>query len=235
MSENTKTEAEYIAEAREALLDAALIHVTFDGWSDAALKAAIRETGTDPGLARLAFPRGGIDMALAFHARGDRRLAQELAATDLAAMGVTAKVTHAIRRRLEIVAADREAVRRGTALLALPHHAGEGARALWQTADTIWNAIGDTSRDVNWYTKRMTLSGVYSATVLYWLGDEQPGFGPTWEFLDRRIADVMRIEKAKARFRESPFGKAFRDGPGRFLSRLSAPEPRDDLPGHTAR
>ena len=31
-----------------------------------------------------------------------------------------------------------------------------------------------------------------------WLGDETPGHQATWEFLDRRIDDVMQIEKLKA-------------------------------------
>ena len=42
---------------------------------------------------------------------------------------------------------------------------------------------------------RAILSSVYSATVLYWLGDESAGHGATWSFLDRRIADVMQFEK----------------------------------------
>jgi ubiquinone biosynthesis protein COQ9 len=43
----------------------------------------------------------------------------------------------------------------------LPMYAADGARAIWGTADAIWTALGDTSEDVNWYTKRATLSGVY--------------------------------------------------------------------------
>jgi ubiquinone biosynthesis protein COQ9 len=82
--------------------------------------------------------------------------------------------------------------------LALPAYAGEGARAMWQTADAIWNTLGDTSQDGNWYSKRALLSGVYGSTVLYWLGDTSEGASETWAFLDRRIENVMRIEKAKA-------------------------------------
>jgi len=70
-----KTENEHISEARERLIEAALPHVVFDGWSIATLDAAIAESGGDAELARLAFPRGGIDMALAFHRRADRALA----------------------------------------------------------------------------------------------------------------------------------------------------------------
>ena len=60
-------------------------------------------------------------------------------------------------------------------------------------------ALGDTSDDVNWYTKRLSLSGVISSTVLYWLGDTSDGPPKTWAFLDRRIGDVMRIETVKAK------------------------------------
>jgi ubiquinone biosynthesis protein COQ9 len=54
-------------------------------------------------------------------------------------------------------------------------HAADGAKAIWGTADRIWTALGDTSDDLNWYTKRATLSAVYGSTVLYWLGDDSPG------------------------------------------------------------
>ena len=86
-------------------------------------------------------------------------------------------------------AADRsqELVRRGMSLFALPQHAADGSRALWETADHIWTALGDTSRDVNWYTKRAILSSVHSSTVLFWLGDQDPRHQATWDFLDRRI------------------------------------------------
>ena len=68
-------------------------------------------------------------------------------------------------------------VRRGTTLFALPHHAAEGAKLIWGTADAIWTALGDTSDDVNWYTKRATLSAVYGSVVLFWLGETEAGDG----------------------------------------------------------
>ena len=71
----------------------------------------------------------------------------------------------------------------------LPHMAPEGARLIWGTADRIWTALGDTSDDVNWYTKRATLSGVYAAVVLYWLGDDSTDGQATRAFIDRRISD----------------------------------------------
>ena len=154
----------------------------------------------------------------------------KLKATDLAAMRYRDRVAAAIRVRLEAVT-DKEVVRRGATLFALPNHAADGAKAIWGTADAIWDALGDTSRDVNWYTKRATLSAVYAATVLFWLGDDSVGHQATWEFLDRRIEDVMRIEKAKAGLRNNPLTKALLAGPLKLMEAVKAPTVPDDLPG----
>jgi ubiquinone biosynthesis protein COQ9 len=215
--------ADHLAEARERLIEAALPHVPFDGWSAETLRLAVAESGIDAGTARLAFPRGGIDMALGFHRMMDARLAAELAGTDLRTMRIRERITHAVRRRIELVAAHREAVRRGATLLGLPVYAPEGARAIWETADTIWTACGDTAEDYNWYTKRAILASVYSATVLYWLGDETPGFAGTWSFLERRIENVMQFEKTKAMIEASPVARTALWGPRQVLKLIRAP------------
>jgi ubiquinone biosynthesis protein COQ9 len=208
---------------RDKLLDALPDHVMFDGWSQAAIDAAAREQGIDPAAARQAFPRGGVDAALAFHARGDREMVERLAREPVAGMGMTARITRAVQIRLEVDAENKEAVRRAASLFALPNHAADGARMVWHCADAIWTALGDASDDLNWYTKRASLAGVISSTVLYWLQDESEGHRDTMAFLDRRIADVMWVEKAKAAVKRNPLGKAVlggverlgRRGPGR--------------------
>lgn len=219
-----------VDQAKDRILDAVLPHVAFDGWSEVSFRAGIADSGVAPGLARALFPRGGVDLALAYHRRGDALMAERLAARDLGALRYRERVTLAVRTRLEVIS-DAEAVRRGSALFALPQHAGDGAKAVWGTADAIWTALGDTSADINWYTKRATLSAVYAATVLYWLGDDSEDHAATWAFLDRRIEDVMAIEKVKARLRDNPLWKAVADGPLKALSKVRMPKAPEDLPG----
>lgn len=206
---------------KACLLAAALPHVPFDGWSDPTLRAAAAAAGVAEPVARAIFPRGGVDLALAYHAMGDEAMVEALAATDLSALRFRDRIATAVRLRLASV--DRELVRRGSTLFALPQHSAEGAAAIWRSADRIWTALGDESRDVNWYSKRATLAAVYGATVLYWLGDTTPGDQATRDFLDRRIDQVMGFEKWKARFRDSALGKAFMAGPGRVFSAVRAP------------
>ena len=182
-----------IEETREKLLAAALAHVPFDGWSERALQAGAADLGLDPGLAANAFPGGPAELLAAFSAGIDRDMLVELEARDLKSLKHRERIATGVRTRLELLAPHREAVRRGLSFLAMPKHAALGAKCLYRSVDAIWHAAGDTSTDYNFYTKRMLLAGVYSATLLYWLNDESEDFAASWAFLDRRIGEVVRI------------------------------------------
>lgn len=212
----------------DALLDAALGHVPFEGWSPAAFAAAVDETDMDMAAAKTVCPRGAADLAVAYHLRGDAQMVAALAKIDLSDMRFRDRVGHAIKVRLADT--DKEIVRRGTSLFALPHMAADGAKLIWGTSDAIWKALGDTSRDVNWYTKRATLSAVYGSVVLYWLGDDGTGID---DFIDRRIENVMQFEKVKAQINESAVLKPFTNALAQLTGMIKAPPtvPDMDLPG----
>ncbi|MCG3269248.1 COQ9 family protein [Yoonia sp. I 8.24] len=215
---------------KAALLDAILPHVVFDGWSPAALAMAAKDIGLDDPAAIC--PRGAVDLAIAFHQQGDAAMVASLATADLSDMRFRDKVAMAIRLRLAAVD-DKEVVRRGTTLFAMPHMAADGTKLIWGTADAIWTALGDTSQDANWYSKRMTLTAVYAAVVLYWLGDESLDGEATDAFIDRRIEGVMQFEKVKARVKANPLFKPLTGPLDRILAGVKAPSAaaRDDLPG----
>jgi len=209
-----------LEELRPVLVDALLGHVPFDGWSAAALDQAAADLGIPAERARLVFPGGPIDMVDAYTARADARMAARLAVLDLPSMKIRERIRTAVSVRLEQALPHREAVRRAVSILAMPQNAARSARVLWRTADAMWRAAGDTATDYNYYTKRITLGGVYASTLLVWLDDESEGLADTHDFLDRRIDGVMRFEKAKARVTTLA---ANRPSLTRFLGRLRYP------------
>ncbi len=222
--------AEYPPLARE-IVAAAVPHVVFDGWSAATLNAACDDVGASVADAAALFPRGGVDLAIAFHKLGDETMVQTMAARDLSALKYREKITAYVRARLELID-DKETVRKGSTLFSLPQNMADGTALIWGTSDAIWNALGDTSDDFNWYSKRTTLSGVYSATVLYWLGDNSEDHADTWAFLDRRIDNVMQFEKLKSDVRSNPLTAPLARLAGQLVSGVRAPRARpNDLPG----
>lgn len=187
-----------IQRIRDQLVEAALVHVTFDGWSRAALAEAARDLGLDPALPGQAFPGGAVDAVDHFAALADRLMAEEMAGTDFASLRTGPRIHAAVKARLARWSGQREAVRRALGVLALPHNLPRAARVTWRTVDAIWSAVEDQPRDFSWYSKRSTLAAVYSATVLYWLDDPSDDCRDTWLFLKRRLAGVRNLPKLRA-------------------------------------
>lgn len=209
-------------EVRDALAPLIGRHAAFDGWNVKALDAAAREAGMEPAIARLAFDadrRGGNALAMidAWFAHVDRAMRARVPDDMLAGMGVSKRITALVEARLALLAPDRESLRRALALLAMPHNLVRAAQLGWRSADHIWRAAGDTATDYNHYTKRMTLSTVYAATMLVFLDDESADLSDTRAFLARRIAGIGRFERAKARMNERA---DMRPSLSRFVGRL---------------
>jgi ubiquinone biosynthesis protein COQ9 len=187
------------ADLRDRLADRVAGEAAFEGWSRAGLASAARSLDLPAGEADRLFPGGPLEVLGWLSARADRRMAEAMEGEEAAGLKVRERIRNAIRLRLEHQVGDREAARRALALLALPFNAPLGLKLLYRTVDAMWYAAGDASTDFNFYTKRATLAGVYSSTLLYWLNDRSAGSEATWGFLDRRLEDVMKFEKFKSR------------------------------------
>ncbi len=192
-------------EIRDMVLLATLPHVVFEGWTDAALRAGINDLGGPPGpgdkAGELAFPGGMAEMAGYFSGWADRRMVAEMEKLDIAAMRVRDRIAAGVQLRLRALAPHREAVRRLPAFLALSHNGALALECTCRTVSEIWYAAGDESTDFNFYSKRALLAPVLTATTLYWLaddGDEAGDYPQTWAFLERRIAEVLKIPPLKA-------------------------------------
>lgn len=207
---------------RDAILRAVLDHVPFDGWSAAAYAAGVRESGVASDRAALAFSNGIDGVAAYFGMSVARKLEAALEGLADSEPSIRKRITVGVRTFIGLIAEHREQVRRLSPLGRSRGTSG-GIGVLYRITDIIWRAAGDRSTDFSFYTKRGLLAGVVTATYWYWLDDESDGFADTWAFLDRRIADVLRIQKVRGRaekfaermgaplnaLRKSPFGKGF--------------------------
>lgn len=187
---------------RTRLLLAALPDVAFDGWHDELLAAAAVRAGIAEEEAEAAFPGGTHDLALYLSEWADEEMRQRLTREDLSALRVRDRVARGVEIRLDILAPWKQAVSSALCYLGAPPCGLLLPARVWRTADIIWQAAGDTATDYNRYTKRFLLSGVLTATLLYWLGDDSPGHADTRAFLARRIDNVLKAGKAAAKLKE---------------------------------
>lgn len=224
-----KPEADPRDVLRDSLLDAALAHIAFDGWTLKSLQAGAEDAGQGSDAALRTFPGGVKDAVAHFVRRTDQRMMAALEQKLLDEMKIRERITCAVRTRLELLENEKEPVRRAVGFLANPAHAALATELTWGTVSAMWYAAGDRSADFNFYTKRMVLTPVYSATLLCWLQDDTEDHAETWAFLDRRIENVMQFMMTKGKLEKrfqglgdqlktvglrgipNPF-RAFRDG-----------------------
>lgn len=195
-------------------------NAAFDGWSQAAVDAAADQLGIDREQARLAYPKDAPHMIDAWIQGVDAAMVDHFTPERLEGLGITKRIRAMIWFRLETTGSAREAVRRALSILAMPQNVPLALKTGWRSADLMWRLAGDTATDYNHYSKRLILSGVYSATLLAWLDDQSEGWTDTAAFLDRRLADVGRFEKWKAGWAGNDL---YRPSLTRFLGRLRYP------------
>ena len=181
-----------------ALLDAMLELAPDSGWTRSTLDRAAEKAGLSVGQALMAAPNGVSDVLEAFGKRAARAAGGALSHPDAAALKVREKVRAGVKGWLAALSSHKAAVKRAAVS---PTNLLTGPKGLWAAADAIWAALGDKSTDYNWYTKRMTLSGVLGSTLAAWLGSDDEAAIDA--FLDRRIENVMQFEKLKAQAKDA--------------------------------
>ncbi|HET6468266.1 MAG TPA: COQ9 family protein [Geminicoccaceae bacterium] len=190
---------------KDRVLEAALMHAAFDGWSRKTLLNAAADVGVEPATARRLFPQGGDSLLDWLDDWADRRMMAALEGEDLLRLPVRRRIARLVRARLEAFAPHREALRRAAVARSLPTSIGTAGRSIWRTVDLMWQLAGmpgGAGEGWSWYTRRASLAGVLVSTYLYWFEDPSDDHADTWAFLERRIEDVMRIGKARGRLQD---------------------------------
>ena len=179
---------------RRRWLDALLLEVAFDGWTEAAAERAANEVGLGDGERALAAPRGVVDLIDAFFDRAAEAATADLKAQDLTAMRVADRVKAGVLAWLQALAPDREAVRRAAARGLVPWSATPALQRTWRVADMIWEAAGDTATDYNRYSKRGLLAAALPSIVMYWL--DNPSDEDLDAYVARRLAQVSGMGRS---------------------------------------
>lgn len=186
----------------DALLLRTLPHTAAMGYGEEALLAGAKSAKMTGGQALALFPNLPADLLAHLANWADRQVQAEYPKAAKRINRVRDKVALGVRLRLEALTPYKDAVRAELRELAKPWHAPQAAKQLFATCDVIWTCAGDTSDDYNYYTKRGLLAGVYASTTLRWLADDSEDAAATWEFLDRRIDNVLQVGKLTGRLKD---------------------------------
>ena len=184
------------------ILHAILPHVAFDGWTQIALDRGAQEVGV-----MLTNDLKNINQYLdLFCDYLISEMEAHVQSVPTAPLKLHEKIELAVMALFEAATPHREALRKAIAHDAMPTNAAEGTARLYRTVDHIWKAVGDHPTDFSFYTKRLSLAGIYSATLLSWLADDSADHEETRQFLRRRMKDLFAFHRAKKAVQEQVSG-----------------------------
>jgi len=195
-------------EIKDKILLTALDDVPFDGWTWDVVKQATVTSGFDAEMADAVFPDKIEGVLGHFSEWSDRQMMIELEKINPDDLKIRDRVQKGVEARITVLSEHKESVRAASAYWMHPLRKKTAAKKVWKTADHIWNWAGDTAQDYNHYTKRFLLSGVITTTFLFWLNDKNEDNAKTFEFLERRIENVLVIGKLSSKLKgfKLPFG-----------------------------
>jgi ubiquinone biosynthesis protein COQ9 len=166
------------------------------GWREGVFEAAAARLSMPVSSLRLQYPGGVKEVVDQFLRAVDTAMEQHYTAR-IPPQRVRDRITAAVQCRLEVMLPYREASQRLVAFYAHPLHLGEATRTLSRTVNRMWYLAGDTATDWNYYSKRLLLAGVYGSTLTVWLRDTSPNQWESLAFLERRIDQVMQLQRLR--------------------------------------
>ncbi|KAI0012401.1 ubiquinone biosynthesis protein COQ9 [Xylariaceae sp. FL0662B] len=198
--------------AEKAILSAAYAHVPEHGFTQHALSLGARDAGYLDISTNLV-PEGPFGL-IRYHMVTQREAlapraealfnstAREAEGGGNAADGAQAQLpvrSKVERLTWERLLANKEINHRwqeALAIMAQPSYIPASLRELGSLADEILYLAGDKSVDPSWYTKRGALSVIYTSSELFMTNDRSPGFGQTRAFLQRRLEESSKVDRA---------------------------------------
>ena len=198
--QSKESDDEYERNIKAKILTASLKFVHDLGWSQQAISAGAESIGY-PGVIHGLFPNRGADLVQYFYLscnnklnkilKEEARIVQESPTKEKKTM--ESQVYNAVETRLRMVIPYKKTWPQALALMTLPPNVPKSLANLLTLVDDICYYAGDRSVDINWYTRRVVLAGIYKTTELYMLQDTSEDHKYTWKFLERRIKDTTQI------------------------------------------
>ncbi|NXX98141.1 COQ9 protein, partial [Centropus bengalensis] len=184
---------------QQRILTAALEFVPEHGWTAEAIAEGAKTLGLSVAAAGM-FQSDGSQLILHFVSQCNTKLSELLEQEQKRVeLGEAEKkptdqfLKDAVEARLRMVIPYIEKWPQAVSILLLPHNIPSSLSLLTSMIDDIWHYAGDQSTDINWYTRRAVLTGIYNTTELVMMQDSSPDFEDTWRFLENRVADAMKM------------------------------------------
>ncbi|CAF2781834.1 unnamed protein product [Rotaria sp. Silwood2] len=187
---------------RNQILRESLNFVHEKGWTIEAIRAGIKKCNQPDTTEGLFY--NGYDLVEYFMRTSNAKMAvymNELTNKDH--IEGTRLLIEGLKYRLKLVIPYADTWEQALAQKGLPPNAKRAWKSLLDLANQAWLSIGDTSTDMKWYTKRISIATIYRSAEIYMLQDKSPNKIETMNFIERHLGDFETLDTIRTSVSQS--------------------------------
>ncbi|XP_030059432.1 ubiquinone biosynthesis protein COQ9, mitochondrial isoform X2 [Microcaecilia unicolor] len=187
---------------QQRILTASLEFVREYGWTPEAIAEGAKSLDLSAAATGM-FENDGSDLVFHFVSQCNTQLNKLLEEEHkLVQLGQAEKkktdqfLRDAIEARLKMLIPYIDKWPQAMSIMLFPQNIPAALNLLTSMVDDMWHYAGDQSTDINWYTRRAMLAGIYNTTELVMVQDSSSDYKDTWHFLENRIDNAMKMGHA---------------------------------------
>lgn len=187
-------------ENKQKLISKFIELLQFESWGNSTLEKAAKECGFDSGFLQVLYPGGISEFTNEFVEECNKAALRTALNDGFDKLRTTQKVEEIIYKRIGTyhnVLEGTEAVRKFVGYCANPVNIPHSLHNIYDFSSDVWYLLGDKSTDFNYYTKRLSLSAIYTKCMLYSLSDKSDNLTQTKKYIQKSIDGLMKINKLK--------------------------------------
>lgn len=169
--------------------------VSVEGWSEKVLKQLL-QNGVEKSDLVTYFQYDYKELLKYSLEELNNSLEKEINKINIINYSLNKRIKKILMLRFNILNNDKEFYKKTFYHLLIPSNNKIMKSSLYKSVDTMWYLAGDNSTDFNFYTKRLTLAGIYS-NALYILFNKN--FDEVESNIDRNLKKISKIPKIKDR------------------------------------
>ncbi|KAF8774702.1 Ubiquinone biosynthesis protein COQ9 like protein [Argiope bruennichi] len=192
-SESDDESLKDLTDFRLQILKAGLDFVPEHGWSKQSIALGAQSLGLSSSSHTL-IEDGGADLVHYFNFLCNEKLEdylKEKYSSNKEKLDIHHYIEDALAYRLKMIIPYVSKWPEAMALMVSPFQFPTDSKNLLDLVDRIWYLSGDRSLDLTWYTKRGSLALAYRLCELSLLQDKSPEYSDTFEFLQRRVENIV--------------------------------------------
>ncbi len=192
-------------EQKEQITNKFIELLVFEGWNQSTLEKACAECGIEKGYCDIIYPGRIAEFTGEFVKQCNDEALGKAREAGFEKLRTTQKVEEIIYQRIRSYhtkLGSLEALKKFIGYCLTPANLASSAHNIYDFSSEVWYTLGDRSTDFSYYTKRISLSGIYAKCMVYSMSDKSDNLQQTKRYIQKSIDGLMKINKLKLKIKD---------------------------------